>query len=157
MTACPQRLCADERCGKPVPQGKDYCGRACRKRVTERARWRRRRGTGRTKGTPVFIRNLRALTPPGLCVYCDAPLPGIRRYVCGERDCLRAYESDFRREQRAIARGEVPELVQVPEDSVVSECAAELRAGTQRLALQLDALRAGVRELCEQLSCEVRH
>ncbi|WNM70366.1 hypothetical protein [Myxococcus phage Mx4 ts27htf-1hrm-1] len=151
MTCAPRR-CADERCGKPVPPGQEYCGRKCRRRVTERARWRRRRGTGRTHGAPVFVRNLRALTPPGLCVYCEAPLPGICRFVCGARACLRAYDSDYRKERRAVARGEVPEVVSESPLTVAAECAAELRAGTQRLAMQLDALRAGVRELCEQLS-----
>ena len=30
------------------------------------------------------------LAEPGQCVFCEAPLPGLRRVVCGSRECERA-------------------------------------------------------------------
>ena len=48
-----------------------------------------------------LIRELRAEVAVGLCIYCEARLCGQQTICCGDRECLRLYWNDFRR-QRAI-------------------------------------------------------
>lgn len=51
-----------------------------------------------------LIRALREETPPGLCIYCDEPVPQKqatrRRILCGSPDCLRLYNRDYQNARR---------------------------------------------------------
>jgi hypothetical protein len=99
------------------------------------------------KEKPQFVRVLRAEVPAGLCVYCEGKLVGLQRFVCRTPACLNAYIHDWHLEKdarRAAAGGE-------GEAELAAEARVDFEVGRLRLAVQLDALRAGVRELCQRL------
>ncbi|MBZ4395156.1 hypothetical protein [Myxococcus sp. AS-1-15] len=153
MTPCAEvprpRVCADENCAAALvaDNPRDYCGPRCRRRATRRRRERERHPGRPVKEKPRFIRVLRAEVPAGLCVYCEGKLVGLQRFVCRTPACLNAYIHDWHLEKdarRAAAGGE-------GEAELAAEARVDFEVGRLRLAVQLDALRAGVRELCQRL------
>lgn len=151
MTACATRTCADERCGKALPLGhpQEYCDVLCRRRTQDRERTRRKAGTGKVHGQPAFIRRLREEVPEGKCVYCEGPLGPKQRFVCASSECRAEYGRDHRAESKA--KGEETPTENPRESALAAEAAVELRAGTARLAVQLDGFRARVREFCSSV------
>ena len=147
-TTCTTRVCADDRCGKPLPADADprarYCARKCLLRVSARTAARARSKSGRTNRQPDFIRRLRAEVPEGQCVYCKGPLTTRQRFMCAKPKCRTAYSADHRRERRTGK--DLPAAM--AHDSPGAVLAAELRASTARLAVQFDGFRARVREFC---------
>lgn len=87
------------RCRRPVPEGHWlYCSKPCRQAGYQSRAIARARAAG---GDSLrLIRALREETPPGLCPYCETPMPTGYRATCGDAECKRLYMRDFQNARR---------------------------------------------------------
>lgn len=104
-------------CGGLLPKkplGRKWCSERCRNAV-HHAKLRAERAKGREARHPLakYIYEAVKDTAPGLCPWCDEPLPKGRKTSCGDPDCTRAYQRAYRVARCEAARAGRP-LRQVP-------------------------------------------
>jgi len=95
----PDTYCAGG-CGEMLPKkprGRRWCSMKCRNTVHNQHR-RAARAVGRVERHPLTKYIYEALedTEPGLCPWCDEPLPQGRKVNCGDVECTRAYRRAYR-------------------------------------------------------------
>jgi hypothetical protein len=53
---------------------------------------------------PDGLLQAKACRQDGCCVFCEEPLTGIKRVICGSRECRRAYIAAYFRDRRFAQR-----------------------------------------------------
>ncbi|WP_147445227.1 hypothetical protein [Corallococcus sp. CA053C] len=79
---------------------------------------------------PDFVTALRRERRAGYCLFCPRPLSTTRAVTCGRKECIRAYNTTWRAEERRRLRGEQSLYARESEDE---ELAGEFRADVGEL------------------------
>ncbi|RKH11982.1 hypothetical protein D7X74_24490 [Corallococcus sp. CA047B] len=151
------RKCANERCTKVFTGPKKYCSPRCRMRQNCRNYARKKRGVGSACPRSEFVEALRREVGPGRCLFCPREVSRREAVTCGQRECLRKYNTTWRSEERRRLRGEPSLYAREPEDEeLAGEFRAEMGEMMRRTSLLLEEWCARVDELVADLGLPPR-